>query len=39
MIKYAGGAEIFTEAVIRDIFDIDVRIRIIDGKTVVLPVL
>ena len=39
VIKYAGGAEIFTEAVIRDIFDIDVRIRIIDGKTVVLPVL
>ena len=39
VIKYAGGAEIFTEAVIRDIFDIDVRIRIIDEKTVVLPVL
>ena len=39
IIKYAGGSEIFTEAVIRDIFDIDVRIRCIDGKTVVLPVL
>ena len=39
IIKYAGGSEVFTEEVIRDIFDIDVRIRCIDGKTVVLPVL
>ena len=35
-IKYSGGREIVTEAVIKDIFDIDVRICQIDGQTVVL---
>ena len=39
VIKYAGGKEVFTEEVIRDIFDIDVHLRTIDGKLVVLPVL
>ncbi len=39
VIKYAGGPETFTEEIIRDIFDIDVRIRSIDGKMVVLPAL
>jgi len=39
MIKYAGGAETFTEETIRDVFDIDVRMRTIDDKLVVLPVL
>ena len=36
VVKYAGGPEIVTEDVIRDIFDIDVRICQIDGQTVVL---
>lgn len=36
VVKYAGGPEIVTEEVIRDIFDIDVRICQIDGQTVVL---
>ena len=35
-VKYAGGPEIITEEVIKDIFDIDVRICQIDGQTVVL---
>ena len=39
VIKYSGGKEVFTEEVIRDIFDIEVRLRTIDGKLVVLPVL
>ena len=39
IIKYSGTHEIFTESVIRDIFDIDVRFIAIDGKTVMLPVL
>ena len=37
-VKYAGGEEIVTEEVIRDIFDIDVKIIRIDGKKVMLPV-
>ena len=37
-IKYAGGKEIVTEEVIKDIFDIDVKIIQVDGKTVMLPV-
>ena len=36
VVKYAGGPEIVTEEVIKDIFDIDVRICQIDGQTVVL---
>ena len=36
VVKYAGGREIFTPEVIRDTFDVDVRIRQIDGQTVVL---
>jgi len=39
MIKYAGGAEPINEETIRDVFDIDVRMRTIDDKLVVLPVL
>ena len=35
-VKYAGGPEIVTEEVIKDIFDIDVRICQINGQTVVL---
>ena len=35
-VKYAGGREIITPEVIRDIFDIDVKITEIDGHTVVL---
>ena len=36
VVKYSGGPEIVTEEVIKDIFDIDVRICQIDGQTVVL---
>lgn len=35
-IRYAGGKECFTREIIRDIFDIDVEIRQIDGRTVIL---
>ena len=38
VVKYAGGKEIVTEEVIRDIYDIQVRFEIIDGKKVMLPV-
>ena len=36
VVKYAGGKEIVREDVIRDVFDIDVRIHTIDGRPVVL---
>jgi iron complex transport system ATP-binding protein len=36
VVKYAGGKEIVTEAVIKDIFDIDVRIVEIEKQTVIL---
>ena len=35
-VTYAGGREIITPEVIRDTFDVAVRIREIDGQTVVL---
>ena len=35
-VKYAGGKEIFTEAVIRDVFDMDVKIAEIGGKKVII---
>ena len=35
-VKYAGGPEVITPEVIKDIFDVDVRICRIDGRTVVL---
>ena len=35
-VKYAGGKEILTEAVIKDIFDIDVKIVQIENQTVIL---
>ena len=35
-VKYAGGKEIVTETVIKDIFDIDVRIVEIDNQKVIL---
>lgn len=38
VIKYAGGKEIITEDVVKDIYDIDVKITQVDGKTVMLPV-
>ena len=38
VVKYSGGKEIVTEAVIKDIFDIDVKVIEIDGKKVMLPV-
>ncbi len=36
VVKYAGGKEIVTEAVIKDIFDIDVKIVCINNQTVIL---
>ena len=36
VVKYAGGREIITPEVIKDTFDVDVRIREIDGQTVIL---
>ena len=36
VVKYAGGREIVTAEVVKDIFDVDVRICQIDGRTVVL---
>lgn len=38
VVKYAGGKEIVTEEIIREIFDVDVQIRQIDGRTVILNV-
>ena len=35
-VKYSGGREISTPEVVKDIFDVDVRICQIDGRTVVL---
>ena len=37
VVKYAGGRKIITPEVIKDTFDVDVRLREIDGQTVVLP--
>jgi iron complex transport system ATP-binding protein len=37
VVKYAGGREIITADVVKDTFDVDVRIRQIDGQAVVLP--
>ena len=36
VVTYAGGREIITPEVIKDTFDVDVRIREIDGQSVVL---
>ena len=36
VVKYAGGKECITEEVIKDIFDVDVKIAQIDGRRVVL---
>ena len=36
VVKYAGGKEIVTEAVIRDIFDMDVKIAELEGHKVIL---
>ena len=36
VVEYAGGREIVTPEVIKDTFDVNVRIREIDGQTVVI---
>lgn len=36
VVKYAGGKEIVTESVIQDIFDVDMKIREIDGRSVII---
>ena len=36
VVKYAGGKEIFTEEIIRDIFGVDIRIVQVDGQTVLI---
>ena len=38
VIKYAGGKEIVTAEVIKDIFDVQVQFETIRGKLVMLPV-
>ncbi|MCF0142853.1 MAG: ABC transporter ATP-binding protein [Parasporobacterium sp.] len=35
-VKYTGGAECFTEEIIKDVFDVDVSIREIDGRKIIL---
>lgn len=39
VVRYAGGREIITPEVVKDTFEVDVRIREIDGHRVVLPLL
>ena len=36
VVKYAGGREIITPEVVKDIFGIDVKIMELDGQTVVV---
>lgn len=36
VVKYAGGREVFTPEVIKDIFDADVELLEVDGKTVIV---
>ena len=36
VVKYTGGKECFREDVLRDIFDIDVKIVRVDGQPVIL---
>ena len=36
-VKYVGGQDTIKDQVVKDIFDVNVRIREIDGQTVVLP--
>lgn len=36
-VKYSGGTEVFTEAVIRDIFDSSVRVVEYKGEKIILP--
>ena len=36
IVKYAGGREIITEETVKDIYDVDVQIREINGQTVIL---
>lgn len=35
-VRYSGGSEVFTEAVIRDVFDSDVRIIEYEGEKIIL---
>ena len=35
-VKYTGGKEIVTEEIIKDIFDIDVKITNVDGQKIIL---
>ena len=39
VVKYSGGPEIVTAEVVKDTFDVDVRIRQVDGQTLVIPAL
>lgn len=39
VVTYAGGREILTPEILKDTFDVNVRICEIDGQTVVLPTL
>ena len=35
-VKYAGGREVFTPEVVKDIFDADVELAQLDGRTVIV---
>ncbi len=35
-IKYTGGEEVFTPEIIKDIFDVDVRLAEVDGKKIII---
>ena len=37
MVKYTGGPDCITEEVIRDVFEVEMRLRTIDGQRVILP--
>lgn len=37
IVKYTGGPECVTEEVIRDVFEVEMRLRTVDGRQVILP--
>ena len=37
VVKYTGGADCITEEVIKDVFEVEMRLRTIDGQQVILP--
>ena len=37
VVKYTGGGDCITEEVIKDVFEVEMRLRTIDGQQVILP--